>query len=117
MILVVDRGSTKKGYYSFSFGVDYDVSIIQESIWMSGVGKEMMADIDKIITNSISLIFCVTHLKHPLIMESNDKPQNNHSFFSFGLARNILREYFTLRLIHRRSEVQLIEIGKRLFRD
>jgi hypothetical protein len=115
MKLVIDRGSTKKGYYLFSFGVDYDISIFEEEIGMTGVDKEVMSEIDKIITGSVELKFCVLHLKHPLLLEELNEKTDIHSFFSFGLAKNILREYFALRLIHRRYTVELIEIGKRLF--
>jgi len=117
MKLVIDRGSTKKGYYHFSFGVDYDISIFEEEIWMAGVSKETMVEIDKIITKSAELKWCVLYIKHPLLLEhDNEVSKSSNSFFVDENARHILRSYFAIRLQHRRFPVDLIEIGKRLFK-
>jgi len=120
MKLIIDRSSTKKGYYHFSFGVDYDISIFEEEIWMAGVSKETMVEIDKIITKSAELKWCVLYIKHPLLLESFELPDPTKksigNFFRDENVKHILRSYFAIRLQHRRFPVDLIEIGKRLFK-
>lgn len=109
MILTIDRGSTRKGFYSFSFGVDYDICIFQDSFYIPSIDKQVMHQIDDIITTSHSLLKCVLNIKHPLLL------QNNNIIESSSIT--VLRDYFAIRLIHRRFNVELIEIGKRLIKD
>jgi len=109
MKLIIDRSSTKKNIYSFGFGPEFDILVGQWNIQFIKC-NETMAEIDRIITNSVDLKFCVLNLKHPLLIESTkDLERYGHDY------KPILREYFALRLIYRRSEFQLIELGKRLF--
>ena len=84
---------------------------------MSGVPFEAMSEIDKIVTKSVELKFCVLYIKHPLLLENDTEDRiHNNFFFEDVEARKMLRSYFALRLIHRRDNVELIEIGKRLFK-
>lgn len=115
MILIIDRGCTKKDRYQFSFGVDYDVLIFEKEIWIPGIPRETMPEIDKLITGSIELKFCVLHLKHPLLLEPTSSPLQQSWWLGEDESYRKLREYFALRLIYRRFEIQLYEIGKRLF--
>jgi hypothetical protein len=109
MKLIIDRCSTKRFIYSFGLGPDYDILVGQWNIPFVKC-KETMSEIDRLITNSIDLKFCVLNLKHPLLIESNNSLEKfGHDY------KPILREYFALRLIHRRFSVELIEVGKRLF--
>jgi len=114
MKLIIDRGSTKKGFYSIQFGVDFDTLIFSEKIWISGLNPKIISNIDMIVTKSAELKWCVLYIKHPLLLEHGDRPSTN-SFFEDENARHTLREYFTVRLMHRRFSVDLYEIGKRLF--
>jgi hypothetical protein len=108
MKLIIDRFSTKKNIYSFGFGPDFDILVAQWNIPFVKC-KETMAEIDRLISNSIDLKFCVLNLKHPLLIESTkDLEKYGHDY------KPIIREYFALRLIYRRFPVELIEIGKRL---
>lgn len=116
MKLIIDRFCTKKDKYHFSFGVDYDISIFEEEIWIHGVPKETMPEIDRLITGSIELKFCVLNLKHPLLLEPPSNPLQHFWWIGEDESYRKLREYFALRLIYRRSSVELIEIGKRLFK-
>jgi hypothetical protein len=120
MVLIVDRGSTENGIYSFSFGADFDVLINTWKFPIHGIDKEELSDVDKIITNSISLTFCVLYLKHPLLLKDyNSSNESFHNRFFNNLDDRIykrkLREYFALRLIHRRFPILLTEFGNRLF--
>ncbi|MFW6272697.1 MAG: hypothetical protein ACOC2U_02820 [bacterium] len=112
MILYIDRGITERGLYRFDFGIDFDILIASYAIQMNTV-REDMATIDKIVTNSPSLVFCVTHIKHPMLLEKGSDSFPNGILKDFN--RKKLRNYFALRLIHRRHEVKLYENGKRLF--
>jgi len=116
MILIVDRGSTKKDIYTYEFGVQQDVMIGSWDIYMNSIPKETMADLDMIITKSPDLVFCVTHIKHPLLVEGRSNDSTIATDFLEVVRRN-LREYFALRLIHRRYPVKLYEFGKRIFND
>lgn len=117
MKLIIDRASSKKGFYSIQFGPDFDIFIFQEEIWMSGVPFEAMSEIDRIVTGSVDLKFCVLYIKHPLLLENDteDDRTRNYFFFEDIKARKMLRSYFALRLIYRRHHVDLYEIGRRLF--
>jgi len=121
MKLIIDRGSTDKDMYTVEFGPDFDVLIGTWSIWMKAVDKKTMAEADRIFTNSPNKVFCVTHIKHPLLLESyNEGPVTLQTFWprvDDKMLRQPLREYFALRLIHRRYPVDLYEIGKRLFNE
>ncbi len=117
MVLVIDRGIDKRGIYTYSLGIEFDVMIGSWDIYINSVPKETMADLDMIITKSPDLVFCVTHIKHPLLLEgrSNDSKTIDTDFLE--VVRRNLREYFALRLIHRRYELKLYEFGKRIFND
>ena len=117
MKLIIDRGSTNKDFYTIQFGPDFDISILVDSIWIVGTSKETLSEIDRIVTLSAELKYCVLFIKHPLLVEhDNEEPKSSNKFFVDGNARNVLRSYFALRLIHRRHPVELYEIGKRLFK-
>lgn len=112
MKLIIDRGIDKPAIYSFSFGMDFDVLIGSWDIYINSIPKETMSDIDKIVTNSPDLVFCVTHIKHPLLLEG--KFSLNDDYYGYSSCKD-LREYFALRLIHRRYDLKLYEFGKRFF--
>ncbi len=125
MKLIIDRSSTERGIYSVDFGPDFDILVGSWKIVMKFISPSTMSDIDYLFTNSTSKIFCITHIKHPLLMKSYNKPeqksnQHNASFWSKANEEiwcRPLREYFALRLIHRRYDIDLYELGKRLFVD
>jgi hypothetical protein len=116
MKLIIDRGSTRKDFYTIQFGPDFDIAIFIDAIWIGGTSKETLSEIDKIITKSAELKWCVLYIKHPLLLEhDNEVSKSPNGFFVDENARHVLRSYFALRLIHRRHSVELIEIGRRLF--
>ena len=114
MKLIIDRGNTKKGFYTIQFGPDFDIFIFEESIWMNGLSKEVISEIDRIVTGSVDLKFCVLHIKHELLLDYEENNLSNN-FFIDNEYKQILRNYFAVRLIYRKYDVELIEIGKKLF--
>jgi len=114
MKLIIDRSITKKGFYTIQFGPDFDIFIFQEEIWMSGVPFEVMSEIDKIVTKSAELKFCVLYIKHKLLLDYDENNLSNN-FFIDNEYKQILRNYFAVRLTYRKYDVKLIEIGKKLF--
>lgn len=84
---------------------------------MPVVPKEIMAQVDKIVTNSPNKVFCVTHIKHPLLLKSYGAtlPEKYNNVKEEITFKQDLRHYFALRLQHRRYPVELYEFGKRLF--
>jgi hypothetical protein len=122
MKLIIDRAQTKSGIYSVSFGPDFDILIFREEFYLPSINKEIMSEVDRIITNSPNLVFCVTHIKHPLLIENcnpNDFSTRQGFFENIDeiIFRKKLRDYFAIRLIHRRYPVELYDFGKRLFKD
>ena len=122
MKLVVDRGRTKPNIYSIEFGPDFDILILREEIWMPSVSLEAMSEIDRIITKSAELKYCVMYMKHPLLQKSygSEDLTNAKGFFNTveeHSYRSKIRHYFAMRLIHRRRPVELYEFGHRLFKD
>jgi hypothetical protein len=120
VILIVDRGQTKKGIYTFEFGVEQDILIGRWEIYMNAVKPDIMSQVDELVTNSPSKVFCVTHIKHPLLMEDYSDDLNTRSGF-FGAVDEIsikkkLRNYFAVRLTYRRYPVELYDFGRRLFK-
>jgi len=118
MKLIIDRFSTNKKVYSFEFGPSFDISI---GYWeIEKHDAKTMAEIDKIVTGSAELKFCVLYIKHPFLVEQYYEQDNISANIWRGMTeitfRKQLRDYFALRLIHRRDNVELIEIGKRLFK-
>ena len=114
MKLIIDRCCNISNFYSFSFGIDFDVLIFHEEFYLPSINKEEMSKIDKIITGSAELKFCVMYIKHPLLLET---PTDPDLFITEKTYRTVLRDYFALRLIHRKFKVELYEFGKRLFKD
>lgn len=117
MKLIIDRFSNNSNIYSFEFGPDFDISI---GFWrIERQDDETMAEIDKIITKSVELKFCVLYIKHPFLLEQCEQPGYSSSNLWKGITeitfRKKLRDYFALRLLHRRHPVELYEFGRRLF--
>jgi hypothetical protein len=118
MKLIIDRNITDKHFYTIDFGVDFDCLIGSWKIPSKFVTPEAMSEADRIITNSPSKVFCITHIKHPLLMKNYT---NENTLSNFWLnsdekfLKKPLREYFALRLIYRKYDVDLYELGKRLF--
>lgn len=115
MKLIIDRGSTNKKFYTIGFGVDFDTLIFVDTVWIGGVNPETLSEMDRIVTKSAELKWCVMLIKHPLLLENSNEDSAISKFFVDENIRHTLREYFTIRLIHHRYHVELIEIGKRLF--
>jgi len=107
MVLVIDRGSTKIGYYTIQFGPTTDVFIFDKSIWMLTALNEI-PEVDRIVTLSAELKYCVMYMKHPLLIS------NSNNILSY--LTSVLREYFDIRMFYRQHEVTLYEFGKRLFK-
>jgi len=120
MKLIIDRFYEYKELYTVQFGMDYDVIIFKcdfpKSIFSIDTDDyaEVIKGIDKIITNSPNLVFCVTHIKHPLLLK-NFKKQNPHWGTSIEDHKKKLRNFFAVRLKYRQHKVELIEFGRRLF--
>lgn len=90
--------------FSFSFSV----GLIFLLIYISGI--KLYNFYDKL--KNPSKIFCVTHIKHPLLLEDTAGKEIEN----YGLDyKRQLRNYFAVRLMHRKYEVELYEFGKRLF--
>jgi hypothetical protein len=115
MVLIIDRGSTKRQFYSIQFGVDFDTLIFSETIYLKSLNKELISKIDRIVTKSVELKWCVMFIKHPLLLEHNNEKIIKGEEFDESVVRQTLREYFAVRLQHRRFPVELYDIGKRLF--
>jgi len=117
MKLIIDRGMNKENFYSVEFGPDFDILIFTAQFFIPSINKEDMVEVDKIITNSFDKVFCVLYLKHPLLMKDYSVSQSNKSFFLKDESefRNILRDYFAVRLKYRHYPVELYEFGRRLF--
>lgn len=120
MKLLIDRGQNIHGIYSWSFGPDWDIMINKWNIPFCD--DQTMATVDELVTNSPNLIFCVTHIKHPFLIDGDsigDGLTNTQRSIINDVAeitfKQQLREYFATRLQHRRHEVILYDFGKRLF--
>jgi len=116
MKLIINRGVSQKDIYQVSFGPDYDILIFDYSFPMNVVDTKVMKDIDYIVTNSPDLVFCVTHIKHPVLRKEYHTP-NEQPFFGRcdSVYKSQLRNYFAIRLRHRRQPVEVIDFGQRLF--
>jgi hypothetical protein len=109
LILIIDRFSDKSQLYTVSFGVDSDV-LIGSWIWHKSfeISKKEFAELDQIITESVSLVQCVLNIKHPLL-------QRGHAEKNPPLYIRDLRDYFATRLKYRKFAVKLYEFGRRLY--
>lgn len=110
MKLIIDRMINQKGIYSVAFGPDFDVLIYKENFYINIIPKEIMSDIDLIVTNSPNLIFCVLYIKHPVIMK-------DYTIFTEEHYKIKIRTFFAIRLKYRKHPVELFEDGRRLFKS
>lgn len=122
MKLIIDRKSTITDFYTVDFGPDFDIFIGSWKIPTNLISPEALAEADRIITKSVELKWCVMYIKHPLLQKSyTDETQSFSTKFFINsdetFLKKPLREYFALRLFHRRFPCELIEIGRRLFKD
>ena len=120
MKLIIDRAQTTKNIYSIEFGIDFDVLIGRWEINVLTTKPDELSEVDRIITKSAELKYCVMYMKHPLLLKNyGDGDPTSSKAFRFQLEdysyRAKLRNYFALRLTHRRRPVDLYEFGKRLF--
>jgi len=121
MKLIIDRMSTDKDFYTIEFGLDFDVLIGSWKIYTKLVPAKALVDLDMIVTRSAELKWCVMYIKHPLLLKSYVQEESqsigskvwNKSDEKYW--KQPLREYFALRLQHRKYPVDLYDIGKRLF--
>jgi hypothetical protein len=117
--LIIDRGSTIEGIYRVEYGVDFDVMIGYWDFHMQLINSKTMSEIDMIITKSVELKNCVLYMKHPLLLENttedfSDQKGFFNTFEEVSVRKN-LRNFFAVRLTHRRYQVDLIDLGRRLF--
>jgi len=108
MKLIIDRFTRNESLYQIDFGVDYYILI---GHWMFVKNlltfPEELTLLDKLVTNSPDLSFCVMNLKNPILLKDNN--------WHINTFRKDLRDFWTIRLKHRKSPIDLIEFGKRLF--
>lgn len=118
MKLIIDRNRTDSEFYTIEFGPDFDILIFKERILTAAIHPETMAEIDKIVTRSVELKYCLMYIKHPLIMKNYNPDKNTSKFWNMyaeQIFKQQIRNYFSIRMQYRKYNVELTDIGKRLF--
>lgn len=115
MKLIIDREVDRKHCYSVSFGIDYDILIGRWDFNTLSIHKDDMAELDRLVTNSPDTVFCICNMKHPLLMKDFSEKESSGFFNNDHSFKRKLRNFYAVRLRHRKYKVDLLEFGKKYY--